>query len=81
MRLAVLHTHAALNAAAKRHPSAGVLDEEDGYGEGATMEDYVTHGDVEDYEGGWWGCCAAALVVGLFWSVGPLGSQRVPSRL
>lgn len=31
----------------------GVLDEEDGYGMGATMEDYVTHDDVEGYEGGW----------------------------
>ncbi len=30
---------------------SGVLDDEDGYGEGATMEDYVTHDDVEDYDG------------------------------
>ncbi|KAI7838498.1 hypothetical protein COHA_007760 [Chlorella ohadii] len=29
---------------------SGVLDDEDGYGEGATMEDYVTHDEVEDYD-------------------------------
>ncbi|PRW45437.1 G patch domain-containing TGH-like isoform X1 [Chlorella sorokiniana] len=29
---------------------SGVLDDEDGYGEGATIEDYVTHDDVEDYD-------------------------------
>jgi hypothetical protein len=32
-----------------------VLDEEDGYGEGTTMEDYVTHDDLGDYDGGWVG--------------------------
>lgn len=31
--------------------AAGVLDEDDGYGEGAALDDYVTHDDVEGYEG------------------------------
>lgn len=29
---------------------SGVLDDEDGYGEGATLEDYVTHDAVEDFD-------------------------------
>lgn len=36
-------------------PPTGVLDEDDGYGLGAALDDYVTHDDVEDYEGGWVG--------------------------
>jgi hypothetical protein len=32
----------------------GALDDEneDGYGAGVTLEDYVTHDDVGDYDGG-----------------------------
>ena len=32
--------------------AAGVLDEEDGYGHGASLDDYVTHDDVGEYDGG-----------------------------
>lgn len=53
---------AALPAIPPSLPAAGVLDDEDGYGEGATLEDYVTHDTVEDYDGAyrlnfWWSLC------------------------